>query len=533
MDKNTCEVVNSAGSDKDGYLNQLLSAKGINDKQLELQLAQLLKSTLSSLYHLNPDIIKSLTSEVFLAATSYNGSVSKSRRVLDCAKTYFHSVSSPCSSDAHIFHCIAFYVQAESEEKDITKGIRNILEHRETLIAFPDPLRDSVIASACDGFTFGDKQTTLDYINTISLHHDLLVELPVEVTKGVISKATEHIGINYQEAYAKLNYKGEKLRAARRYRAEADSRSGFSLLSLSQVDSIFSEFDHEMKLGIDDLPKVFSFVASRKNDLQSVSPRFRQTCTEQVISLFRLNGYAAPSFLDNLFVLARKFPRYSRRLEDIFGRVESLYTQTKNSDYADWLLQCFLDRPYFFSLSRIIFDEVLEGLEMTFKEVHKQHWPDPHRLLERTLKIMDYDTDFVCSFKGRGAKDAFSKLILLSIIKGDDVDGVEKAKVIIDFVKDKRLYSLQKTIVNYFIQSACNLSAYFGGALVELLPILLKIFTKDPEELVKDLSDEDIVALKNAAMTCKDRYLLNLARKLEREEQPDHLRMIDENIDDN
>jgi len=87
-------------------------------------------------------------------------------------------------------------------------------------------------------------------------------------------------------------------------------------------------------------------------------------------------------------------------------------------------------------------------------------------------------------------------------------------------------------MINYFIQSACNLSAVFGGDVAELLPTLLKIFTEDPEELAKDLSDDDIVALKNAALMSKDQYLLDLARKLAREEQPDHPRVIDKNIDD-
>ena len=104
--------------------------------------------------------------------------------------------------------------------------------------------------------------------------------------------------------------------------------------------------------------------------------------------------------------------------------------------------------------------------------------------------------------------------------------------MIIDFVKDKRLCPLRKSIANCFILSACNLTAVFGGDAVELLPILLKIYTKTREELVKDISNEDILALKNAALMSEDQYLLNLARKLEREEQPDHLRIIDENIDD-
>ena len=226
MGKYTREAASSAGGDIGGYLHELFSEKGLDDKQLEMQIAQLLKSTLPSLGRLNSDLIRSLTREVFWGATSYNGSISKSRGVLDQAKTYFQSVSSSCPSDAHIFHCIAFYVQAESKEEDITKGVRNILEHREALIAFPDSLSESVIAGACDGFMFGDMQTTLNYMNTITLYRDLLMELPIEVSKAVIFQAKEYIGIDYKEVYPKLLYKGEKLMAAKRYRAEVESRRG-------------------------------------------------------------------------------------------------------------------------------------------------------------------------------------------------------------------------------------------------------------------------------------------------------------------
>ena len=532
MDKNTHEATGSAGSDIDGYLGQLFSTKGVDDKQLEMQIAQLLKSTLPSLGCLNPNLIKSVIREVFLGATSYNGSISKSRRILDQAKSYFQCISHPCSSDAELFHCIAFYVQAESKEKDIAKGVKNILEHREALIAFPEPQRESVIAGACDGLTFGDKRTALKFLDTINLNRDLLKELPIEVSEAILSQATDYLGIDYKEAYPTLHYKGEKLRATRRYQAEVESRLGVSRLSLSQIDSLFSESDRQPQLEIDDLPRIFSFVASRKADLSSISPGLRQACAEQAICFFRLNGYKAPGFLGKLFVFTRRFPRHRRRLEDVYQSIESLYTLSKDSDQIDCLLQCFLDRQYLFSLPKTIFDEVLVDFEGTFKGIHQELWPEPNQVLTRTLEIMDHDTKFLCSLTGKNSGDAFSKLISLSILKGDDLDGIKEAKLIIDFVKDKRLCPLRKSIANCFILSACNLTAVFGGDAVELLPILLKIYTKTREELVKDISNEDILALKNAALMSEDQYLLNLARKLEREEQPDHLRIIDENIDD-
>jgi hypothetical protein len=531
MSRNTNERTSSVGNHISGYLHDFFSAEGIEDKRLEKQIEQLLKSTIHSIGHLNPRLIKSLVRDVFLGATSFNGSLSKSKRILEYAKMYYKGISCPCSADVHIFHCISFYVQAESKKETIVSGLREILKHRKALIAFPKRLQKLVIAGACDGFTFGDKQVTLDYMITISQNCVLLMELPIGVSNALLSQAIECVKFDALKAYPRLLYVQERVKSSRRNQAEIRSELGLGPFSKSQVDSLFLDFDLDLRPEVDDLPKIFSFAKIWKAELSSVSHHLREICTKRAIRFFKLHGYTAPPFLNKIFALARRFPRHRKKLESIYGSLESIYVKSRDTDQMDFLLDCFLDRGFLFNLPKPIFMEILVEVEANLKETYQACQLEPCQVLQRAFEIMDYDPEFMCSIKGKHASEVFSGLIGLGFIRDDDGDGVKAAKLIIDFAKEEPLCFFPPRRFNGFVRSATNLTVAFGGNADDLLPELLKLYTQKPAELKKEVSHEGLVALKNFAMVFEDNYLLRIARQLEGDELSESLRrIIDKNI---
>jgi hypothetical protein len=483
-----------------------------------------------------PKIQKQLIKETLNCLKAPKGSFDKSATYWNTLRTYFENISDPQSNDVIIASCIAFWIKMDVQKSKINNPINRLLSIRNELIELPDNIKEGVIFCIFDGFLCGNENLTNDIFVVIKKRSLDLSKLHDDLSTYLLKHcAIDFVDIDYDSVSPTLSEYSQKknsLLATKRMTLDAEVLTGESSLSLSHVDELFRSDEKLVALEISDFEEEINFAKDMENNFLKIDSTIHEHYIELCIKLHRMRNQISPSLLVFVNKIVTRHDIYFNKLDSIFEFVDSVITHSGNANVIECVLEFIYDREYIFLFDKSVFEGILECFTQNAREVLAGLWEDPIELMRRYFQVIEYSADLLSSMNGEGANEASFGLVSLAI--NPSKDWFDKITKIVNYFKKDELKKAMEEKYNQFIITASKYCGVFNIQTSEIeddFDGMRILFEKSPEEIAKELSDDELQYLNENANTANDSFLQQLCNDIASIHKIDPSKLIDENID--